>query len=303
MERLIEKVVRHLNDGGISPSEVTSGIKMAIDEVVVRNEKAGIPILVDKKTDYMGNRGLTVLDYIIAVPPVLYTAGFNSYRELHRIPVRLYSFPQDIQIDHVTTNHDNSQHTDSDVFLGKNGFLSFTGPTYVDGVPNNGYWSSTSEISFPFGEVPFEGDRRGAIAFQLEGGVRVVTDDEKKAMIASNFEGLHSLVAGSFFFSSQDDVHDNIFCYADYRTHLSYFVSYGDKTCGFILSNQRAMSRRMMKRILDHSNVYLDKNGYMACEMEYTGASCVVKGQDGNLEKYGGRGFGNRVDHYFVRRN
>lgn len=303
MEKLKDKIVRHLRDPkSYDYKTLKTGVGMMVDHVITRREGEGVIGLTGIEENLSGVPGLTRIALASYIPPlrrmVPVAHRSRSYRGSHEITIDGILFPHNAAIDIMVDPHANVP-TSQLGMLEDSPLATFTGPTFVDGVPNNGFWSAYNpEIAMEFGHTASPDERRGAMAFREDGQLDLITDEEKWIYVSNGFRGLEALVGTSHYFSHSDSTDRTDLDERNGRNNLSYLVRYDTGQFGFFVCN-RLVTRRTMKKAIDTSMRVNAAEGYMAVELEYTNAACAVHTPQ-ETRQFGGEGFKNRVDHYIV---
>lgn len=155
-------------------------------------------------------------------------------------------------------------------------FACMSGPTYTEWgnsylVANNGYYfDGVSYMPFRHSPTPTEKDphppqRRGALSFMEDGTLRLLTDDEKWALIGGKMEGVHCMAGTSFWFTGQEGGlgHED----PGVKYLMSYLIQQEDGTMSYVASRIPVTRTHIKKLVAEHAKTHSFK-GYRAVELE-----------------------------------
>lgn len=312
-ETLVEKVRRHLQAGEIDPGTLARGIQQSFGYFLTRNEAQGqlvqetfqdsalqIPGLVVAKYHYripqlpsefnwLLDRNGLIGDFERKLSPAIYAVEFPLGSRFNVYPDRTTG-----KIPLFTRDFFDSHRVDA----------TFTGPTFDhsqdDYLPNNGFHLRDSLFKVDFRDTNPSGLRRGAFAILPNGRLAIFDDPHKWAFVRSGYPGVEALIGTSYYFTQDTELDDIGY---ERKIQASYLVQYRNspedeaRTC-FVLSTGM-ITRHTMKAVIDDYVTRRGGLGYIAAEMEMSGATCMIKRRGETTKEFGGGGF-TRRDHYGV---
>jgi hypothetical protein len=303
-EALTAKIARHLKDGSLDSDTIANGGREILGRMIALKEPYGKLNGPFVFTDFAGIPDFVVADYKFEIPSIL--PGMpDSW-----VTFKVYDYPLASRVRLTVTEAGQYVDTDSTLWLDKQAFASFTGPTYnapdvdIKDLPNNGFYSDDVPEKVAFNKDP-SGLRKGAFGLDQDGNV-VILDEEQKCRISNDgFQGYRALIGGSNYIESCDDESQRLFEHTRAKAQLSYLVDYtlpdGMRRTSFILSGS-VISLKTFRKVLENYVDYAGGVDYRAVELEYSHASGAVRSSiGGRIEKFGTGSFKDRRDHYTVR--
>lgn len=305
-ETLTEKIGRHLKQGHVDPATLLRGLNQIADHSFMRRELYGRLETTHIAGNFLGVEGLRLATYELVMPEDSLSTNLMKSLMFRTDPlIHVIEFPYGSRFNLFLDQPGNLVYTEA-FFLKcqkrQNPVgAAFTGPTYdfSSKYPNNGFYSQSSGLQVEFRDTNPSGLSRGAFGITADGALIVMEDDLKWALVREGFPGVKALIGTSYYFTQGDDIEYD----GPSKSQSSYLVSYKKspeeeaRVC-FVLS-EGVVTRSTMKAVIDNYVASADGLGYIAVEMEFTGASCFVRGQDGLTQHFGGSGF-IRADHYGV---
>lgn len=183
VETTFEAAIRHLKSGDVSAAMIGRGLDLIRAEIFTRNldrcQVTGSHI----ERDFGQIYGLDVTTYELSMPRAF--GGFDKGEGLSRIEVSVVDFPADSDLRVLVLSSPwqtpvRYPDTRRIVDVYPEIIASFAGPTFKSALPNNGFYSKERpDASVPFAETRPVGQRRGAIAIETGGAVRLLNDSEK----------------------------------------------------------------------------------------------------------------------------
>lgn len=291
LEGFGEKLIRHIREGAFDVASLVSGANQFYE--LVGRKFGGLHLESTKSSsDHMGVKGLDVKDLLFTKP------AFPALRRR----IRMVDLPIDFKARCVVDESDITTlaATTRENFVNPNTIFSFTGPTFLHGYPNNGFYKSEHGLVVPFGAAP-RGQTRGAIAVSRKGFLHILDDDAKFKLLASNqLNDFDAIVGCSNFmsFDSSTDADELVeelalspMSYLGYYTlqdgsqRLSYFVT------------TASMSRDEVQHFLMTHMAELDASRGNFVELELKHAGATILGDD--IDHFGGV-FKSRNDYWFI---
>lgn len=295
-ETYLQRASRHIRDRDFSPRTIIRGVRQGAEQLWLFHAMDKSLQLNEVRSNFMGVAGLNVSNYTFSYGRWLRFGGD------HVVPLRVYDFPPGTEIK-LYVEPDYNIRTKDYLSRVSNGIGSFTGPTFLrEGLPNNGFYWENEIDQVKFEDTNPSGQRRGAFGLTKNGQLILMDDKTKWDIVRSAFKGYEALIGTPFYFSMSDSINDRAIFDLEWKNILSYLFQYqthgGSTRTGFALS-KGFVSRVAIKKVLDHYMQSVKGYNYLALEMEYLNADCIIRNPDGEVDYFSGVGFYRR-DHYIL---
>ncbi len=305
METFSSQVIRHIRAREFNPQTLLKAPGHAIDYLLTAGVSQNEIYNVESSENYQGIKGLGLYKYFMRYPLFL---GDKLPKETWlKSSCKFLTFPKNSRLNvYVTepvTDRNKAVHTNDFINRIPEAIASFTGPTVIRNLPNNGFYIADREDSFePFEDTKPSNKRRGAIAIMKDGRVELVDDIKKWKIVRSNFVGYQVLSGTSFYFTNEDETVLPEYMNEGQRSQVSYLVQYSgndsqERLC-FMVTDSK-VSRFVAKGLIDHFIKDRGGKSYMAVELDLTDSNCVVK-VNGKAKPLRKGGFPLRRDHYVI---
>jgi len=306
-ESYFRKVIRHLLEGDFKKQTLRSGLRQLREQRLFSMNKNLICVKSYDNTDFDGIKGLRIRRYRIP-----------TRRDRTQDSVAFVDFPVGSKLTFASLpaiDHEDVMQNHNKLFdLMSSATACFVGPTrYLTSkfyqIPNNGFYTSHSDVSYPFQDTNPPGLRRGAVAVSHNSVGKVMTDSEKWAAVNSGFVGYDVVAGTSFYFTDQDDANDPSLFSSKDTSEITYFVTYtnaeGNECMGHFTS-YTFLTRQDVKNFLDTLSRTDGWKCYRAAELELVAGGCLIRpnaqmNSMGNKVLPGGfRMLVDRYDQYFI---
>jgi hypothetical protein len=290
IESFTQKIARHLHDGEFNPGTIIGGAADMLNRMASLYESDARIATINSIPGLCRNPGLDLAIYNLQVP------NFAFFPD-HMLRIFAVKFPR-ARFAAFNTSSGQTVSTSNLLNLFPQAVATFTGPTFKDGVPNNGFFSAESGLLQPFGAP--EVGRRGAFAITKQGEISTLTDDDRRNILSDSDDAIDCVVGTSNYILNSDA--PALFPRSAEKSSLSYLAEFGNgsapKDFVFFVTNN-LFTRGTLKMVMDTYLAAENYTDYKAVELEYTHSACFVR-NDAAQMRLGGRGFATRKDHYLV---
>ncbi len=291
IESFTKKIARHLKDGEFGPQTVMGGCQDMLKRMASYYESEAEIETIETVPGLCRNPGLDLVRFDLKVP------NFAFFPE-HTLKIFGIKFPA-ARFTAFNTIGGETVSTSKLLPMFPGAVATFTGPTFKNGIPNNGLYTAEQGLVHPFGEP--DSGRRGAFAISREGSLVTLTDEERKALLASPDDSVECIVGTSNIVLSSDTP-DSLGQSPAGKTSLSYLTEFsngGSKSDFVFFVTNSLFTRGTFKMVMDTYQAQGNYTDYRAVELEYTHSACFVRNDKGQM-RFGGHGFATRKDHYLV---
>lgn len=305
METFSSQVIRHIRARHFNPQTLLKAPGHAINYLLTAGVSQNEIYNVESSENYEGIIGLGMHRYFMRYP--LFLGDKLPKETWMKSSCTFLEFPENSRLNVYVTepviDRSKAVHTNDFIKSIPEAIASFTGPTVIRNLPNNGFYIADRENSFePFEDTDPSGKRRGAIAITNDGRVELVDDVRKWEIVRSNFSEYRILSGTSFYFTNNDDALLTDYMDEGQRSQVSYLIQYTgedsqERLC-FMVTDSK-VTRFAAKRLIDRYIKDRKKKSYMAVELDLTNSNCVVKANGKAKPLYKG-GFPLRRDHYVI---
>lgn len=305
METFGSQVLRHIRNRQFDLQTLLKAPGHAINYLRTASVSRNDIYNAESSGNYEGIEGLGMYRYFIRYP--LFMGEKLPKETWMKSSCTFFTFPENSRLNVYVTepviDRRKAVHTNDFINHIPDAIASFTGPTLIRNLPNNGfYFADRKDASEPFRETYPAGMRRGAIAITKDGGAELVDDVRKWEIIRNNFSGYRVLSGTSFYFTDEDGALMPDYMDEGQRSQVSYLVQYSGKDSQerlcFMVTDSK-VTRFAAKGLIDHFIKDREGKSYMAVELDLTDSNCVVK-VNGKAKPLHRGGFPLRRDHYVM---